>query len=96
MFVGQVHFPTSPEEPNTQPFSVPIRTLLRGVLQRLREDGVEVELLDEGPAAPHPDLPIDILEMVFHRVFGDLEDLGDLLGGSPANGQVDHFLLAGA
>jgi hypothetical protein len=57
---------------------------------------VEVELLDEGPADPHSDLPIDILEMVFHRVLGDLEGLGDLLGGSPANGQVDHFLLAGA
>ena len=53
-------------------------------------------MLDEGPAAPHPDLPEDVLEMILYRVLGDVEGLGDLLSGGPANDQVDYFLLAGA
>jgi hypothetical protein len=61
-----------------------------------REDSVEVELLDEGPAVPNPDFPENALEMVFYGVFGYVEGLGDLFGGGAANGQVDHFLLAGA
>ena len=48
--------------------------------KRLREDGVEVELLDESPTAPHPDLPEDVLEVVLHSVLGDVESPGDLLG----------------
>jgi len=37
----------------------------------LREDGVEVELLNEGPPIPYSDLPEDALDMVLHHVLGD-------------------------
>ena len=67
-----------------------------GLPEGLREDGVEVELLYEGPPVPYPDLAEDVLEMILHRVLGDVEGLGDLLDGGPAYGQADHFLLAGA
>ena len=38
------------------------------LLERLGEDRVEVELLEECPAAPHPDLAEDVFEMVLHGV----------------------------
>jgi hypothetical protein len=38
-----------------------VRTSWCGVLEGLREDGVEIKLLDEGPAVFHPDLPEDVL-----------------------------------
>jgi hypothetical protein len=49
------------EQPNAQPFSFRIPTSWCGVLEGLREDGVEVELLDQGPAVPHLDLPENVL-----------------------------------
>ena len=37
-------------------------------LEKLGEDGVEVELLHEGSPAPYPDLLEDVGEMVLYRV----------------------------
>jgi hypothetical protein len=84
------------EETGALPNMLVFAVIALYLTKRLREDGVEVELLDEGPTAPHPDLPEDVLEVVLHRVLGDVESQGDLLGGGAANDQLDHFLLAGA
>jgi hypothetical protein len=46
-----------------------------GSLENLGEDGVEVELFDEGPAASYPDLLDDVGEMILYGVLGDVEGL---------------------
>jgi hypothetical protein len=60
------------------------------------EDYIKVGLFNESMASPYADLLKDMGEVIIYGVFGDVEDLRDLLGGGPANGQVGHFLLAGA
>ena len=89
------HTVAAMSESHVVPAAIPVHTLCRRVLEKLREDGVEVELLDEDPAAPHPDLPEDVLEMILHRVLGDVLGLRNLPGVGPTNDQIDHFLLAG-
>ena len=65
-------------------------------IEVLREDGIEIEPLDERLAAPHADLLEDVLKVFLDGVLGDVEGLRNLPGRGSVHHEPDYLLFPGA